>query len=37
MDLATKAALDALAEGGGEGLYRWLVEKYPELKLEKAP
>jgi len=36
-DLATTAALDALAEGGGEGLYRWLVEKYPELKLEKAP
>jgi len=36
-DLASKAGLDALKNGGGEGLYRWLVEKYPELKLEKAP
>ena len=36
-DLTRKPALDALAEGGGEGLYRWLVQKYPELKLEKAP
>jgi siroheme synthase-like protein len=36
-DLARKPALDALANGGGDGLYRWLVEKYPELKLEKAP
>jgi precorrin-2 dehydrogenase/sirohydrochlorin ferrochelatase len=36
-DLARTQALDALANGGGEGLYRWLVEKYPELKLEKAP
>jgi siroheme synthase-like protein len=36
-DLARKPALDALAEGGGDGLYRWLVERYPELKLEKAP
>ena len=37
VDLGRKPALDALAQGGGEGLYRWLVEKYPELKLEKAP
>jgi siroheme synthase-like protein len=37
MDLASVPALDALAQGGGEGLYRWLVERYPELKLEKAP
>ena len=36
-DLARKPALDALAEGGGEGLYRWLIATYPELKLEKAP
>jgi precorrin-2 dehydrogenase/sirohydrochlorin ferrochelatase len=37
LDLARKPALDALAQDGGEGLYRWLVERYPELKLEKAP
>jgi siroheme synthase-like protein len=36
-DLARMPALNALAQGGGEGLYRWLVERYPELKLEKAP
>ena len=36
-DLATKPALDVVKQSGGEGLYRWLVEKYPELKLEKAP
>ena len=36
-DLASGAALDALAQGGGDGLCRWLMERYPELKLEKAP
>ncbi|HEV8292198.1 MAG TPA: bifunctional precorrin-2 dehydrogenase/sirohydrochlorin ferrochelatase [Tepidisphaeraceae bacterium] len=36
-ELATKPALDVLAQSGSEGLYRWLVERYPELKLEKAP
>ena len=37
MDLAGEGALAALTQGGGEGLYRWLIERYPELKLEKAP
>jgi len=37
LDMAGEPALQALADGGGEGLYRWLVERYPELKLEKAP
>jgi siroheme synthase-like protein len=30
-DLATRDALEVLAASGTEGLWRWLVEKYPEL------
>jgi precorrin-2 dehydrogenase/sirohydrochlorin ferrochelatase len=37
IDLASKQAMEVLAASGGDGLYRWLVERYPELKLEKAP
>lgn len=37
IDLASKQAMEVMAKSGGDGLYRWLVEKYPELKLEKAP
>ena len=37
IDLASPAALTVLAEGNNEGLWQWLVERYPELKLEKAP
>ena len=33
-DLATDAALDALAQRGEQGLKMWLTEKYPELKLD---
>ncbi len=36
-DLASKPALDVLEKSGGDGLHRWLIERYPELKLEKAP
>ncbi len=32
IDLATPAALDALSAGGAEQLWRWLVERFPELK-----
>jgi len=36
-DLASSAALTALADGNNAGLWRWLVERYPELSGEKAP
>jgi len=33
-DLATDAALDALAQRGERGLNMWLAERHPELKLD---
>jgi precorrin-2 dehydrogenase / sirohydrochlorin ferrochelatase len=33
-DLATDAALDALAQHGERGLHAWLAQRYPELKLD---
>jgi len=37
LELASPAALDLLASRGEEALWRWLVERYPELKGESSP
>jgi precorrin-2 dehydrogenase/sirohydrochlorin ferrochelatase len=36
-DLVTQPALDVLAKDGAGALWRWLVDRFPELKGEKAP
>ncbi len=37
LDLVTAPALEALGQDGKDGLWRWLVERYPELKPEQSP
>lgn len=36
-DLATADALAALSAGGSESLWRWLLERYPELSVTGGP
>jgi len=37
LDLVTPPALEAVGQDGKDGLWRWLIERYPELKSENAP
>jgi len=37
LDLVTAPALDAVGQDGKDGLWRWLLERYPELKSEQSP